>query len=329
MSPAIRACDDARMASSSRGPGRRGRRWCWSRSYARRLRAGVAVGDVAVRGGGGVEVVAAHRDLRQLDGGAGEAGEVGRRGSDRCRRGATGPRREPQGSRPLPCRLDAERQAREREQRTGAERGRDGYGGGGELASAGRGGGRRCGARSTESAAIGRRWEVARWALACSRHVRQGLHHRGQRHRRRPTEPPRQAERPGSGHVPGDRRRRGGPEGRSCGAGGGALGGGPGVLRGPRLRQLPGHGGERAAPAPERPAEGGGLGAIGDTGGRITHLGQQSAWVWQELDVPVIAAVHGPRSVAGSRSRSAPTSASSRPTPSCPCSRRAGGSSPT
>jgi enoyl-CoA hydratase/carnithine racemase len=45
---------------------------------------------------------------------------------------------------------------------------------------------------------------------------------------------------------------------------------------------------------PERPADGGGLGAIGDTGGRITHLGQQSAWVWQELDVPVIAAVHGP-----------------------------------
>ena len=35
------------------------------------------------------------------------------------------------------------------------------------------------------------------------------------------------------------------------------------------------------------------LGAIGDTGGRITHLGQQTAWVWQELAVPVIAAVHG------------------------------------
>lgn len=27
--------------------------------------------------------------------------------------------------------------------------------------------------------------------------------------------------------------------------------------------------------------------------GRITHLGQQVAWVWQELPVPVIAAVHG------------------------------------
>ena len=29
------------------------------------------------------------------------------------------------------------------------------------------------------------------------------------------------------------------------------------------------------------------------TGGRITHLGQQCAYVWQELEVPVIAAVHG------------------------------------
>ena len=37
----------------------------------------------------------------------------------------------------------------------------------------------------------------------------------------------------------------------------------------------------------------GSLGAIADTEGRITHLGQQAAWVWQELEVPVIAAVHG------------------------------------
>jgi enoyl-CoA hydratase/carnithine racemase len=37
----------------------------------------------------------------------------------------------------------------------------------------------------------------------------------------------------------------------------------------------------------------GALGAIGDTAGRITHVGQQAAWVWQELEVPVIAAVHG------------------------------------
>ena len=29
------------------------------------------------------------------------------------------------------------------------------------------------------------------------------------------------------------------------------------------------------------------------TPGGITHLGQQVAWVWQELPVPVIAAVHG------------------------------------
>ena len=32
---------------------------------------------------------------------------------------------------------------------------------------------------------------------------------------------------------------------------------------------------------------------ITDTEGRITHLGQQAAYVWQELEVPVIAAVHG------------------------------------
>ncbi|HEX4903129.1 MAG TPA: crotonase/enoyl-CoA hydratase family protein [Acidimicrobiales bacterium] len=38
---------------------------------------------------------------------------------------------------------------------------------------------------------------------------------------------------------------------------------------------------------------GGGLGAIGDTGDRITHLGQQVAHTWQEVPVPVIAAVHG------------------------------------
>ena len=33
--------------------------------------------------------------------------------------------------------------------------------------------------------------------------------------------------------------------------------------------------------------------AIGDMGGRITHLGQQAAYVWTEVPVPVIAAVHG------------------------------------
>jgi enoyl-CoA hydratase/carnithine racemase len=43
--------------------------------------------------------------------------------------------------------------------------------------------------------------------------------------------------------------------------------------------------GDGAAEAPTR--------SIGETDGRITHLGQQAAWVWQELEVPVIAAVHG------------------------------------
>lgn len=37
----------------------------------------------------------------------------------------------------------------------------------------------------------------------------------------------------------------------------------------------------------------GGMGAIGETDDRITHLGQQVAHVWQEIPVPVIAAVHG------------------------------------
>jgi enoyl-CoA hydratase/carnithine racemase len=47
-------------------------------------------------------------------------------------------------------------------------------------------------------------------------------------------------------------------------------------------------------------ADGGSTGRAGERGnpgnldeGRITHLGQQICWVWQELDVPVIAAVHG------------------------------------
>jgi enoyl-CoA hydratase/carnithine racemase len=32
---------------------------------------------------------------------------------------------------------------------------------------------------------------------------------------------------------------------------------------------------------------------IGETGARITHTGQQAVWVWQEIQAPVIAAVHG------------------------------------
>ena len=45
-----------------------------------------------------------------------------------------------------------------------------------------------------------------------------------------------------------------------------------------------------AAPASD---DGGSLGAIGRTDGRITHLGQQAAHGWSEVPVPVIAAVHG------------------------------------
>ena len=39
------------------------------------------------------------------------------------------------------------------------------------------------------------------------------------------------------------------------------------------------------------PTDGGNPGAMEE--GRITHLGQQVCWVWQEIPVPVIAAVHG------------------------------------
>ncbi len=41
------------------------------------------------------------------------------------------------------------------------------------------------------------------------------------------------------------------------------------------------------------PGDGGGLAGIASTDGRITHLGQQAAYVWQEVPAPVIAAVHG------------------------------------
>ena len=36
-----------------------------------------------------------------------------------------------------------------------------------------------------------------------------------------------------------------------------------------------------------------GVGALGRTDGRITHLGQQAAYVWHEMPAPVVAAVHG------------------------------------
>jgi enoyl-CoA hydratase/carnithine racemase len=45
-----------------------------------------------------------------------------------------------------------------------------------------------------------------------------------------------------------------------------------------------------AKPSADAPSAAG----IMATEGRITHLGQQACWVWQELDIPVIAAVHGP-----------------------------------
>jgi enoyl-CoA hydratase/carnithine racemase len=58
------------------------------------------------------------------------------------------------------------------------------------------------------------------------------------------------------------------------------------------FQQMAGGGGGEKAEKPareERPASDG----IMDLGGRITHTGQQAAWVWHELEVPVIAAVHG------------------------------------
>jgi enoyl-CoA hydratase/carnithine racemase len=45
------------------------------------------------------------------------------------------------------------------------------------------------------------------------------------------------------------------------------------------------------ATAPDGARQDGNPGAMVE--GRITHLGQQVAWAWQEVPVPVIAAVHG------------------------------------
>ena len=69
---------------------------------------------------------------------------------------------------------------------------------------------------------------------------------------------------------------------------GGALGGGPCVLRRPRLRLVPGDGGRRAT-----------IDRIGDVDpGRIEvgaspTAASRRAYVWQEMPAPVIAAVHG------------------------------------
>ena len=48
--------------------------------------------------------------------------------------------------------------------------------------------------------------------------------------------------------------------------------------------------GDDAAASGDRP----GFGVVGQTDGRITHLGQQVAHVWSEVPAPVIAAVSGP-----------------------------------
>lgn len=48
---------------------------------------------------------------------------------------------------------------------------------------------------------------------------------------------------------------------------------------------------EAMADAGDGPSDTASIGAMPE--GRITHLAQQACWVWQELEVPVIAAVHG------------------------------------
>ena len=53
-----------------------------------------------------------------------------------------------------------------------------------------------------------------------------------------------------------------------------------------------GGGGGNGQTRPARDADAGGS-PMAQPEGRITHTGQQAAYVWQELEVPVIAAVHG------------------------------------
>jgi enoyl-CoA hydratase/carnithine racemase len=50
----------------------------------------------------------------------------------------------------------------------------------------------------------------------------------------------------------------------------------------------------QAMAEPPRQSSGAGGASIMDTGERETHLGQESAWVWRRLEVPVIAAISGP-----------------------------------
>ena len=61
------------------------------------------------------------------------------------------------------------------------------------------------------------------------------------------------------------------------------------------FRAMAGGGGTGDGGAGGGGAEGGagGTAAIGRTDGRITHLGQQAAYVWHEMHAPVIAAIHG------------------------------------
>jgi enoyl-CoA hydratase/carnithine racemase len=54
------------------------------------------------------------------------------------------------------------------------------------------------------------------------------------------------------------------------------------------FQRMAGGGSPDGAPGEKWPARG-----VGDLDGRITHLPQHACWVWQELEVPVIAAVHG------------------------------------
>ena len=58
--------------------------------------------------------------------------------------------------------------------------------------------------------------------------------------------------------------------------------------------------------------------------GPARATGQRAAYVWTEIPVPVIAAVTGNARAAACRSRSAPTSASSRRTRGCRCWRSGG-----
>lgn len=70
-------------------------------------------------------------------------------------------------------------------------------------------------------------------------------------------------------------------------------GAGRGFCAGLDFSVFQGMAGQEPAPAAGDGAEGSPVSIFG-TDGRITHLGQQAAWVWRELPVPVIAAISGP-----------------------------------